>query len=94
MKKQGDTRPASKIKEKVLTEVSAFFDTLKYLRISRVNTARTLKTMAKQTSKSNACFKLKIEHENLCRNTPNNDLLYHGTDQQPRGVASKCSVWW
>ena len=94
MLKQGNTRPATVTKEKVLMRVSAFFDALKCLIITRINSAHTQKSLVKQTSKAHACFKLKIEHENLIRIKGKNPLWKPAPHQQLRRVASKCSVWW
>ena len=42
-----------------------------------------------------ACFKMKIEHENLHRNTPKNYLLYPASDQQhTRVVAFFAGEWY
>lgn len=66
----------------------------KLLKITGMNNAYTLKYLAKQTSKSHACFKLKIEHENLCRNNEKTPLRKPVPYQQHGRVVSKCSVWW
>jgi len=94
MPKQGNTRPATVTREKVLTRVSAFFDASKYHRATIINDTYMLASKAKQTSKAHACFKLKIEHENLIRIKGKNPLWKPAPNQQLRRVASKRSVWW
>ena len=94
MPKQGNTRPATVTKEKVLTRFSAFFDASKYHRATTINDTYMLASKAEQTSKSHACFKLKIEHENLIRINEKTPLWKPVPYQQHGRVASKRSVWW
>jgi len=41
-----------------------------------------------------ACFKVKIEHENLHRNNKKTPLRNPTADQYLRRVVSQCSDWW
>ena len=92
--KQGSVNQITKINRKVLTRVSAFFNIIKLLIITEI--ASMLYSENKRTNSSGivACFKTKIEHENLHRNTVKNVILYPASDQQLKRVVVLSLVWW
>ena len=92
--KQGSVNQITKINRKVLTRVSAFFNTLKLLII--IGIASMLHSETKRTNSTGmvACFKTKNEHENLHRNTAKNVTLYPVSDQHHKRVVAFCLVWW
>ena len=88
MRKWDNTIQLSHDHEKVLTKVGAFF--VIWNQTVRLNKNRQGSVCPELV----ACFKIKIELENLHRNKANNVALYPVTDQQLKMVVSKCSIWW
>ncbi len=93
-RKRGNTSRTIRIEGEVLTRVSAFFDIPMWLIITEIDDTLYPGTSGIVYSGTVACFKMKIEHENLHRNKANNVVLHHATDQQLKRVVAKCSVWW
>jgi len=94
MQNQGDKTLKTDTNEKALTIVGAFFSGANLLTITGLVYSMQLMISMTVYFRIIARFKMKIEHENLCRNTTKIDLLYPATDQQLRRVVSKCSIWW
>ena len=92
--KQGSISQTSRTNGKVLTKVSAFFDTLKLLTIKEIAPMQYSKIKGTNSTQTVACFKMKNEHENLHRNTVNNYPLNPAADQQLKRVVAFCLVWW
>lgn len=67
-------------------KVSAFLDAIKGLIVNTIESSHSLKS----TAKLQACFKLKIEHENLVRNNRKNTPLETGATltSQKGGIKS------
>jgi hypothetical protein len=72
-RKQGNTSRTTRTEGKVLMQVSAFFNTQKLIIIKDID--------GTPYSGSVACFKMKIEHENLHRNNEKNNALEPLPDQ-------------
>jgi|GEM_PF-1827170 hypothetical protein len=92
--KQGSANRITRTKGKVLTKVSAFFDMVKLLIIIEIAYILSYETRTTDSTGTVACFKTKIEHENLHRFIANNNLLNPATDQLLRRVVAFCLVWW
>ena len=73
--KQSSINQTSGTNGKVLTKVSAFFDTLKLLTIKEIAPMQYSKIKSLNSTQTVACFKMKNEHEYLHRNKT--FLLHH-----------------
>ena len=92
--KQGSVSQTSRKDGKVLTKVSAFFNTLKLLTIKEIAPIQYSKIKSPNSTQTVACFKMKNEHENLHRNHANNCPLNPAADQQLNRVVVFCPVCW
>ena len=92
--KKGSVSQTSRTDEKVLTKVSAFFNTLMWLIITEIESILHPGISSAAYSDKVVCFKKQNEHENLHRNHANNYPLNPATDQQHKRVVAFCLVWW
>ena len=92
--KPGSINQTSRTDRKVLTRVSAFFNTLKLLTIKEIAPMQYSKIKRPNSTQAVACFKMKNEHENLHRNHAKNVTLYPASDQQINRVVVFSLVWW
>ena len=79
---------------KVLTKVSTFFDIPMWLIIIAIDGTLYSEISGTVCSEIVACFKMKIEHENLHRNNEKNNALEPLPGQQLKRVVVKCPVYW
>ena len=91
---QGNTSRTTRTEGKVLMKVSAFFSTQKLIIIKDIDGILYSRITDPDSFEIVACFKLKIEHENLHRNNEKNNPLEPLPDQQLKWVVVKCSVYW
>ena len=92
--KQGSVNQINRTDGKVLTRVSAFFNTLKLLIITEIASMLHSETKRTNISEAVACFKTKNKHENIHRNTAKNVTLYPASDQQHERVVVFSLIWW
>ena len=92
--KQGSVNQITKINGKVLTRVSAFFNTLKLFIIKEIASMLHSETKRTNSNRIVACFKTKNEHENLHRNHANNYPLNPAANQQHKRVVVFSLIWW
>ncbi len=92
--KQGSVSQTSRTDGKVLTKVSAFFNTLMWLIITEIESILHPGISSATYSDIVACFKKQNEHENLHRNHENNYPLNPATDQQLKRVVVLYLIWW
>lgn len=72
---RGNTDRIRRTERKVLMKVSAFFDAKKLLIINDIYGTLRSGICGAGSSEILACFKMKIEHENMHRNNENNNPL-------------------